>query len=97
MSEPAHVTCCHLRREPAGHLESDAKAAIAGVVLLLFMILGLFGSNQSAAIGLITVVLGRIVPLGSKRQYFATDDNRSERRRGAPFGSDSQDRPSTGW
>ncbi len=31
-----------------------------------------------------------------ERQYFATDDGRHERRRGAPFGSDQQDRPSSG-
>ena len=32
-----------------------------------------------------------------ERQYVATDDGRHERRRGAPFGSDQQDRPSSGW
>jgi len=32
-----------------------------------------------------------------ERQYFATDDGRHERCRGAPFGSDQQDRPSSGW
>jgi len=43
-----------------------SKAAIAGgVVLLLVMMLGLFGSNQVAAIGSIAVVLGGIVALGS--------------------------------
>jgi hypothetical protein len=43
-----------------------SKAAIAGgVVLLLLMMLGLFGSNQVAAIGSIAVVLGGIVSLGS--------------------------------
>ena len=43
-----------------------SKAAIAGgLVLLLFMMLGLFGSNQVAAIGSIAVVLGGIVSLGS--------------------------------
>jgi hypothetical protein len=43
-----------------------SKAAIAGgVVLPLFMMLGLFGSNQLAVIGLIAVVLGGIVSLGS--------------------------------
>ena len=43
-----------------------SKVAIAGgVVLPLFMILGLFGSNQVAAIGSIAVVLGGIVSLGS--------------------------------
>jgi len=43
-----------------------SKAAIAGgVALLLFMMLGLFGSNQVAAIGSIAVVLGGIVSLGS--------------------------------
>jgi hypothetical protein len=43
-----------------------SKAAIAGGVgLLLFMILGLFGSSQIAAIGSIAVVLGGIVSLGS--------------------------------
>jgi hypothetical protein len=43
-----------------------SKAAIAGgVALLLFMVLGLFGSNQVAAVGSIAVVLGGIVSLGS--------------------------------
>jgi hypothetical protein len=43
-----------------------SKAAIGGgVALLLFMMLGLFGSNQVAAIGSIAVVLGGIVSLGS--------------------------------
>jgi hypothetical protein len=43
-----------------------SKAAIAGgVVLPLFMMLGLIGSNQVAAIGSIAVVLGGIVSLGS--------------------------------
>jgi hypothetical protein len=43
-----------------------SKAAIAGGVALLFvMMLGLFGSNQVAAIGSIAVVLGGIVSLGS--------------------------------
>ena len=43
-----------------------SKAAIAvGVALLLVMMLGLFGSDQVAAIGSIAVVLGGIVSLGS--------------------------------
>jgi hypothetical protein len=43
-----------------------SKVAIAGgITLLLFMTLGLFGSNQVAAIGSIAVVLGGIVSLGS--------------------------------
>ena len=43
-----------------------SKAAIAGgVALPLFMMLGLFESNQVAAIGSIAVVLGGIVSLGS--------------------------------
>ena len=43
-----------------------SKAAIAGgVALPLFMMLGLFGSSQVAAIGSIAVVLGGIVSLGS--------------------------------
>ena len=43
-----------------------SKAAIAsGVALPLCMMLGLFGSNQVAAIGSIAVVLGGIVSLGS--------------------------------
>jgi hypothetical protein len=43
-----------------------SKAAIAGgIVLLLLMVLGLFGSTQVAAIGSIAVVLGGIVSLGS--------------------------------
>jgi hypothetical protein len=43
-----------------------SKAAIVGgVALPLFMILGLIGSNQVAAIGSIAAVLGGIVSLGS--------------------------------
>ena len=43
-----------------------SKAAIAGgIVLPLFMIFGLFGSNQVATIGSIAVVLGGLVSLGS--------------------------------
>jgi uncharacterized membrane protein YkgB len=43
-----------------------SKAAIAiGVTLLLVMILGIFGSNQVAAIASIAAVLGGIVSLGS--------------------------------
>jgi uncharacterized membrane protein len=43
-----------------------SKAAIAvGIALLLFMMLGLFGSEQVAVIGSIAVVLGGIVSLGS--------------------------------
>jgi hypothetical protein len=43
-----------------------SRAAIAGgVALLLVMMLGLFGSSQTAAIGSIAVVLGGIVSLGS--------------------------------
>jgi hypothetical protein len=43
-----------------------SKMAIAsGAALLLVMMLGLFGSNQIAAIGSIAVVLGGIVSLGS--------------------------------
>jgi len=43
-----------------------SKTAIAGgVALLLVMMLGLFGSNQVAAIGSIALVLGGIVSLGS--------------------------------
>ena len=43
-----------------------SRAAIAGgAVLLLLMLLGLFGSSQTAAIGSIAVVLGGIVSLGS--------------------------------
>jgi hypothetical protein len=43
-----------------------SKAAIVGAVaLLLFVMLGLFGSNQVAAIGSIAVALGGIVSLGS--------------------------------
>jgi hypothetical protein len=75
-----------------------SKAAIAGgVALLLVMMLGLFGSsNQVAAIGSIAVLLGgRVARI--ERQYVAPDDGRHERRRGAPLGSDQQDRPSSGW
>jgi hypothetical protein len=43
-----------------------SKVAIAGgVALLLFVMLGLFGSNQVTAILSIAVVLGGIVSLGS--------------------------------
>jgi hypothetical protein len=43
-----------------------SKAAIAGgVALLFFVMIGLFGSDQVAAIGSIAVVLGGIVSLGS--------------------------------
>jgi hypothetical protein len=43
-----------------------SKAAIAaGAALLLVMMLGLFGSSQTAAIGSIAAVLGGIVSLGS--------------------------------
>jgi hypothetical protein len=43
-----------------------SKVAIAGgVASLLFMVLGLFGSNQVAAIGSIAMVFGGIVSLGS--------------------------------
>jgi hypothetical protein len=43
-----------------------SKVAIAGgAALLLFMMLGLFGSNEVAAIGSIAAVLGGIVSLGS--------------------------------
>jgi hypothetical protein len=43
-----------------------SKVAIAGgVSLLLVMMLGLFGSNQVAAIGSIGMVLGGIVSFGS--------------------------------
>jgi hypothetical protein len=54
-----------------------SKAAIAGgVALPLFMMLGLFGSNEVAAVGSIALVLGGIVLLGSNastlRQTMAT-------------------------
>jgi hypothetical protein len=43
-----------------------SRAAIAGgAALLLLMMLGLFGSNQVAAIGSMAAVLGGIVSLGS--------------------------------
>jgi hypothetical protein len=43
-----------------------SKAAIAiGVALLVVMMLGIFASNQVAAIGSIAAVLGGIVSLGS--------------------------------
>jgi hypothetical protein len=43
-----------------------SKLAIAGgIALLLVMMLGLFGSNQVAAIGSIAMVLGGIVSFGS--------------------------------
>jgi hypothetical protein len=43
-----------------------SKVAIAGgVSLLLAMVLGLFGSNQVAAIGSIAMMLGGIVSVGS--------------------------------
>ena len=74
-----------------------SKVAIAGgVSLLLVMVLGLFESNQVAAIGSIAVVLGGIVSFGSNVSTL-TDDGRHEGRRGAPFRSDQQDRASSGW
>ena len=43
-----------------------SKAAIAGGgALLLLLVLGLFGANETAAIGSIAAVLGGIVSLGS--------------------------------
>ncbi|MCA6109502.1 hypothetical protein [Bradyrhizobium cenepequi] len=43
-----------------------SKVAIAcGIALLIVMMLGLFGPNQVAAIGSVTLVLGGIVSLGS--------------------------------
>ena len=43
-----------------------SRAAIAGgAALLLVMMLGLFGSSETAALGSIAVVLGGIVSLGS--------------------------------
>ena len=43
-----------------------SKATVAGGgVLLLVMVLGLFGSSQTAALGSIAAVLGGIVSLGS--------------------------------
>ena len=43
-----------------------SKVAIAGgIVLLLVMMLGLFGSSQVATIGSIAMALGGIVSLGS--------------------------------
>jgi hypothetical protein len=43
-----------------------SRAAIGGgAALLLVMVLGLFGSSQTAALGSIAVVLGGIVSLGS--------------------------------
>ena len=43
-----------------------SKVAIAaGAALLLVMMLGLFGSNQAAALGSIALILGGIVSLGS--------------------------------
>jgi len=40
-------------------------AIVGGVVLLLFVVLGLFGSSQVVALGSIAIVLGGIVSLGS--------------------------------
>jgi hypothetical protein len=40
-------------------------AIVGGIALLLFMMFGLVGSNQAAAIGSIAAVLGGIVSLGS--------------------------------
>jgi hypothetical protein len=43
-----------------------SKAAIAGgLALMIFVVPGMFGSNQVAAIGSIAAVLGGIVSLGS--------------------------------
>jgi hypothetical protein len=52
--------------ERCGKIILVSKLAIAGgVSLLFFLVLGLFGSNQVAAIGSIAVVLGGIVSFGS--------------------------------
>lgn len=52
--------------ERCGKIILASKAAIAGgFALLLVTMLGLFGSNQAAAIGSIAMVLGGIVSLGS--------------------------------
>jgi glutamate 5-kinase len=54
-----------------------SKAAIAGgVALLFFMMLGLFGSYQVAAIGSVAVVLGGIVSLGSRSDLIGRIDLR---------------------
>jgi hypothetical protein len=75
-----------------------SKVAIAGgVSLLLVMVLGLFGSNQVAAIGSIAVVLGGIVSFGSNVSTLRQTTAANGRGRGPPFGSDQQDRPSSGW
>jgi len=62
-----------------------SKAAIAGgAALLLLMMLGLFGSNQVAAIGSIAAILGGIVSLGSNvstlRQTLAAMSDAEARR-----------------
>jgi len=46
--------------------ERCRKTVAGGVALPLFMMLGLFGSNQVAAIGSIAVVLGGIVSLSTR-------------------------------
>jgi len=73
-----------------------SKAAIAGgVALMLATVLGLLGSNQVTAINCRGDRRNRVARI--ERQYVARDDGHYERRRGAPFGSDQQDRPSSGW
>ena len=75
-----------------------SKVAITGgVSLLLVMVLGLFGSSQVATIESIAMALGGIVSLGSNVSTLRQTMAANERRRGAPFGSDQQDRPSSGW
>jgi hypothetical protein len=72
-----------------------SKAAIAGgVTLLLFMMLGLFGSNQVAAIGSIAVVLGGIVSLGSNASTL--QQTMAAMSAAEAIRSDQQGRPSSG-
>jgi len=74
-----------------------SKAAIAGGVALLLYDARLI-RNQSGRRDRVDCRGARRNRVARiERQYLATDDGRNERRRGAPFGSDQQDRPSSGW
>ena len=75
-----------------------SKVAIAGgVSLLLVMVLGLFGSNQVAAIGSIAVVLGGIVSFGSNVSTLRQTTTAMSAAEVLHSDLISRIRPSSGW